>query len=55
MRVWKIKRISTFDDDELAAFITNIDNQPGCKFQEVIFMGNNSLNVRIYQILYTEE
>ena len=55
MRVWKIKRIATFDDKELADFITKIDNQPGCKVREVIFMGNNVVETRIYQILYTEE
>ena len=53
MRVWKIVRISTFDDDELANKITEIDNTPGQKVKEVIYMGDNSLHIRIYQILYT--
>jgi hypothetical protein len=55
MRQWKIKRIATFDDDELANFITKIDSQPGCKVKEIIFIGNNSQDRRIYQIIYVEE
>ena len=55
MREWKIKRITTFDDEELANFIQSIDNVPGQRVKEVVFMGNNSENVRIYQVIYTVE
>ena len=37
MKVWKVVRISTFDDDELANKITEIDNIPGQKVKEVIY------------------
>ena len=53
MKKWKIERISTFDDKELASFITKIDNVPGQEVREVIYMGNNVEEVRIYQIVYT--
>jgi len=55
MRQWKIERIATFDDEELANFITEIDNRPGCEVKEVIFIGNNTVKVRLYQILYIED
>lgn len=52
---WKIERISTFDDEELANFISEIDNRPGHKAKEVIFIGNNPADVRLYQIIYVVE
>ena len=55
MRQWKIERIATFDDEELARFINEIDNRPGHKVKEVVFMGNNPVDVRIYQIIYVVE
>lgn len=55
MRKWKIERISTFDDYELANKLDEIESRQGCKIKEIIFIGNNSQDVRIYQIIYTEE
>ena len=55
MRVWKIQRIATFDDDELVNKIMDIESNKGCKVKEVIHIGNNPSNVRLYQILYVEE
>ena len=55
MRTWKIERLSTFDDDELAAKLTEIDSRPGCQVKEVVYMGDNPLHVRIYQIIYVED
>ena len=55
MRQWKIERISTFDDEELANFISEIDNRPGHKVKEVVFMGNNPVDIRIYQVIYVVE
>ena len=55
MRLWKIQRIATFDDGELCNKIMEIESEPGQKVQEIIFMGNNPKDVRIYQIVYTVE
>ena len=55
MREWKVERIATFSDDELASFIQKIDSQPNQEVKEVIFIGNNTVDVRIYQIVYTKE
>lgn len=54
MRQWKIERISTFDDEELANFINKIDSRPGCEVKEIIYMGDNPQHIRIYQIIYVE-
>lgn len=55
MKKWKIERITTFDDQTLADFIEKIDNVPGQEVREVIYMGNNLEEVRIYQVIYTIE
>jgi len=55
MRVWKIQRIATFDDDELANKLMDIESKKGCKVKEVIYIGENPSKVRLYQILYVEE
>ena len=52
MREWKIERLSTFDDDVLAKKLTEIDNAPGQHVHSVIYMGDNSQHIRIYQIIY---
>ena len=55
MKKWKIERIATFDDDELCNKLDEIESNPNCKVKDVVFIGNNTLEVRIYQIIYTEE
>lgn len=55
MRQWKVERLVTFDDDELAAKLTEIDSRPGCTIKEVIYMGDNPVHIRIYQIIYVAE
>ena len=51
MRVWKIVRISTFDDKELADKLTEIDSVPGQKVEEVIYMGDDIPDLQIMQIV----
>lgn len=56
MRKWKIERIATFDDDELCNKIMEIESRgSNYKVQQVIFIGNNPVDVRLYQILFTIE
>lgn len=55
MRTWKIERLVTFDNDELANKLTEIDLTPGCEVKEVIYMGDSPMHVRIYQIIYVED
>ena len=56
MRQWKIKNIAiaASNDNVLADFINDIESKPDCKVKEVIFIGNDSNGVRLYQILYVE-
>ena len=56
MRQWKVKNIAiaASNDDGLANFINGIESEPDCKVKEVIFLGNDSIGVRLYQILYVE-
>ena len=55
MREWKIVRIATFDDEELASKLTELESHPGHKVKQIIYIGDNPLKVRLYQILYTVE
>ena len=55
MKKYKIFRVSTFDDDELCGAMNEIESSPDRKIKQVIYMGDNSQHVRIYQIIYTEE
>ena len=55
MRVWKIDRIPTWSDDDLAKFLNKIETKPGCKVREVMRLGENPAGVPLYQVLYTEE
>ena len=54
MRQWKAKSIAASNDDELADFINDIESEPDRKVKEVIFIGNDSTNAKLYQILYVE-
>lgn len=54
MRQWKAKSIAASNDDGLADFINDIESEPDCAVKEVIFIGNDSTGVRLYQILYVE-
>ena len=54
MRQWKAKSVAASNDDELADFINNIESEPDRIVKEVIFLGNDSIGVRLYQILYVE-
>ena len=56
MRQWKIKNIAiaASNDNGLADFINDIESKSDCKVKEVIFIGNDSNGVRLYQILYVE-
>ena len=54
MRQWKVKRAAVSNDDELTKFINDIESEPDCKVKEVIFIGNDSANTKLYQILYVE-
>jgi hypothetical protein len=56
MRKWKIERLTTFDDDELTNKIMEIESRGlNYKVQQIVYMGDNSQHVRIYQILFTIE
>ena len=54
MRQWKAKSVAASNDDELADFINNIESEPDHKVKEVIFIGNDSADTKLYQILYVE-
>ena len=54
MRQWKAKSVAALNDDELADFINGIESEPDRIVKEVIFLGNDSIGVRLYQILYVE-
>ena len=54
MRQWKAKRAAVSNDDELADFINGIESEPDCTVKEVIFIGNDSADTKLYQILYVE-
>ena len=56
MRQWKVKNIAVAasNDDGLANFINDIESKPDCKVKEVIFIGNDSTDAKLYQILYVE-
>lgn len=55
MREWRVERIATLSDEELADFIQKIDSRPNCQVKEVVFMGNNLKDIRIYQVIYIIE
>ena len=54
MRQWKAKSVAASNDDELADFINDIESKPDCMVKEVIFIGNDSTDTKLYQILYVE-
>ena len=54
MRQWKAKSVAASNDDELANFINDIESEPDCTVKEVIFIGNDSTDTKLYQILYVE-
>lgn len=55
MRRWNVQRIATFSDEELASALDKIEADITCKVKEIIYIGENPLKVRIYQIIYTKE
>ena len=56
MRQWKIERIATFDDEELCNLIMEIEGRgPAYKVQQIVYIGENPQNRRLYQIFYTIE
>ena len=54
MRQWKAKSVAASNDDELANFINDIESKPDRKVKEVIFIGNDPTDTKLYQILYVE-
>ena len=54
MRQWKAKSVVASNDDELADFINDIESKPDCTVKEVIFIGNDPIGTKLYQILYVE-
>ena len=54
MRQWKAKSVAASNDDELADFINDIESEPDCNVKEVIFLGSDSTDTKLYQILYVE-
>ena len=54
MRQWKAKSVAASNDDELADFINDIESKPDCNVKDVIFIGSDSTNTKLYQILYVE-
>ena len=54
MRQWKAKSVAASNDEELADFINNIESEPDHIVKEVIFLGNDSIGTKLYQILYVE-
>lgn len=55
MKTYKIERVRTFDDDELCKAIEKIEADPNKKVKHVVYIGDNSQHIRIYQLIYTEE
>ncbi len=55
MREWKIKRIPTFNDEDLAKFIMTIESTKGCIVRQVMRLGENPAGVPLYQVFYTVE
>ena len=54
MRQWKAKSVTASNDEELAKFINDIESEPDCTVKEVIFIGSDSTDAKLYQILYVE-
>ena len=54
MRQWKAKSVAASNDDELTDLINGIESEPDCAVKEVIFIGNDSTDTKLYQILYVE-
>ena len=54
MRRWKAKSVAASNDNELTDFINDIESEPDCMVKEVIFIGNDSTDTKLYQILYVE-
>ena len=54
MRQWKAKSVAASNDDELTNFINDIESKPDCNVKEVIFLGSDSTDTKLYQILYVE-
>ena len=48
------KSVAASKDNELADFINDIESEPDCKVKEVIFIGNDPADTKLYQILYVE-
>jgi len=48
---WGIVRFTTFDDEDLAHAIDVTERQYG-EVKQIIYMGDNSEHVRIYQIIF---
>ena len=55
MREWRVHRYTTDDDKELAKVLNRVEAKQGYKVEQVVFMGLNLENHRIYQIIYTVE
>ena len=54
MKTYKIERIATFDDTELAHKLMEIEKRdPRNHIFQVVFIGNNPVEERLYQIIYT--
>lgn len=54
MRQRKAKSAAASNDEELADLIDNTESEPDHTVKEAIFLGNDSIGVRLYQILYVE-
>ena len=48
---WGIIRFTTFDDEDLAHAIQLTENKYG-EITQIVYMGDNVENKRIYQIIY---
>ena len=48
---WGIVRFATFDDTDLCHVIQLTENKYG-EIKQIIYMGENPTNERIYQIIY---
>lgn len=55
MRRWKIRRTATLSDEELENYLTYLDDKPNCEVKNVIFIGYNNKNERIYQIVFVKD
>ena len=54
MKTYKIERIATFDDTELVNKLMEIEKRdPRNHIFQVVFIGNNPVEERLYQIIYT--